>query len=71
MKVTVDSEQSKASIIRNCTKLRGSGVPQSLAKVFITPDLTPKEREHNKSLRSQLAELNKNGKKYKIKKMGR
>jgi len=35
---------------------------------LITPDLTPKEREHNKSLRSQLAELTKNGKKYKIKK---
>jgi len=44
----VDSEQSKASVLRNCIKLRGSGIPQSLANVFITPDMTPKEREHNK-----------------------
>lgn len=67
LKITMDSEQSKASVLRNCTKLRGSGVPQSLAKVFITPDMTPKEREHNKSLRAQLAEMNKNGKSFRIK----
>jgi len=35
--------RSKASILRNSTKVRVSGDPQSLAKVFITPDLTPKE----------------------------
>jgi len=63
LKVSVDSESSKASILRNCTKLRGKDVPQSLSKVFITPDMTIKERESNRALRSQLAELNKDGKK--------
>ena len=29
--------------------------------------MTPKERECNKSLRNQLADLNKNGKNYRIK----
>ena len=67
LKITVDSELSKASILRNCTKLRGSDVPKSLEKVFVTPDLTAKEREHNKSLRNQLAELNKDGRNYRIK----
>ena len=71
LKVTVDSEQSKAMVLRNCTKLRGKEIPQNLTKVFITPDMTPKEREKNKALRAQLAELNKDGKNYKIKKTGR
>ena len=39
-----------------------------LSKVFITPDMNIKERENNKALRTQLAELNKDGRKYKIKK---
>ena len=47
LKVSVYSELSKASILRNCTKLRGKDVPQSLSKVFITPDMTIKERESN------------------------
>ena len=45
----------------------GKDVPKHLSKVFITPDMTPKERECNKSLRNQLADLNKNGKNYRIK----
>ena len=32
-------------------------------KVFIIPDLTPKEQEQSKELRKQLAELNSSGKK--------
>ena len=67
LKISVDSLKSKASILRNCTKLRGKDVPKHLSKVFITPDMTPKERECNKSLRNQLADLNKNGKNYRIK----
>ena len=67
LKVSVDSEHSKAAILRNSTKLRGKDVPQCLSKVFITPDMTIKEREKNKHLRAELAELNKDGKKYKIK----
>jgi len=61
IKITVDSEESKVSILRNCNKLRDNNIPQNLAEVFITPDLTPKERQHNKSLRNELAELNKDG----------
>ena len=45
LKISVDSEQSKAAVLQNCTKLRGKEVPQHLTKVFITPDMTPKERE--------------------------
>jgi len=67
LKISVDSQQSKAAILRNCTKLRGKEVPQYLAKVFITPDMTPKERESNKALRAKLSELNKDGKNYQIK----
>lgn len=67
LKVSVDSLKSKASILRNCTKLRGKDVPGRWSKVFITPDMTPKEREQNKSLRNQLADLNKNGREYRIK----
>ena len=47
LKISVDSQQSKAAVLQNCTKLRGKEVPQYLAKVFITPDVTPKERESN------------------------
>jgi len=67
LKISVDSIHSKATILHNCTKLRGKEVLQCLPKVFITPDTTIKERESNKALRNQLAELNKGGKKYKIK----
>ena len=35
--------------------------------MYITPDLTPREQQHNKALRAQLAEMNKDGKKYWIK----
>jgi len=60
LKVSVDSLKSKALILQNCTKLRGQDVPECFSKVFITPDLTLKEREHNKNLRNGLADLNKN-----------
>jgi len=67
LKVSVDSLKSKVSIHRNCTKLRGKDVTESLSKVFITPDMTPKERKCNKSLRNQLGDLDKNGRNYRIK----
>ena len=70
LKVSVDSEHSKAAILCNSTKLRGKDVPQYLSKVFITPDMTIKEREKSKHLRAELAHLNKDGKKYKIKMAG-
>ena len=62
LKITLDSERSKALILKNCTKLRGADTPEYLKSVYITPDLTPKERDTNKALRSKLNELNKDGK---------
>ena len=67
LKITLDSERSKALILKNCTKLRGTDTPEYLKSVFITPDLTPKERDTNKALRSKLNELNKDGKVFRIK----
>ena len=67
LKITLDSERSKALILKNCTKLRSSDIPEYLKSVYITPDLTPNERENNKALRSKLNELNKDGRIYRIK----
>ena len=67
LKVSVASESDKASIMRNCTKLRNVNLPSIVQKVFITPDLTPREQEVNKKLRAELKELNKDGNKFKIK----
>ena len=59
IKVSVECEREKAAILHNCTK--------NIQKVYITPDLTPREQQHNKALRARLAEMNKDGKKYLIK----
>lgn len=67
LKITVDSEKDKASILRNAMKLRSCDSPDHLKKIFITPDMTPKEREENKNLRAKLSELNKDGNNYRIK----
>ena len=65
--MSVESEREKAAILRNCTKLRAKDNPEDIQKVYITPDLTPREQQHNKALRARLAEMNKDGKKYLIK----
>ena len=70
IKVSVESERDKAMLLRNCTKLRSKDNPEDIQKVYITPDLTPREQQQNKELRVQLAEKNKNGKKYLIKTAG-
>lgn len=67
LKITVESEDEKASILRNVKKLRLSSTPEHLKRIFITPDLTQKEREVNKVLRSELAERNKSGRQFRIK----
>ena len=67
LKITLDSERLKVLILKNCTKLRGEDMPEYLKSVYITPDLTPKERDTNKALRSKLNELNKEGKVFQIK----
>ena len=67
LKITVASDMEKGQILRNCTKLRSANNPEEVKKVFITPDLTPKEQAINKSLRTELKNLNKDGKVYQIK----
>jgi len=70
MKVSVDSEHDKVAILHKCTKLRSKDNPDDIQKVYITPDLTPREQQENKVLRSKLAEMNKTEKKYGIKTAG-
>ena len=67
LKITFNSSQEKAAVLRSCTKLRKSDVPEDVRRIYITPDLTPKELELNKTLRFQLAEKNKNDNQYRIK----
>ena len=67
LKITVETEKEKASILRNAFKLRNKELPEHLRKIFITPDMTPKEREEHKVLRAKLFEVNKSGNNYKIK----
>ena len=67
LKITVDSVESKAFILRNCTSLRKADPSSQYNKIYITPDLTPSEREANRQLRSKLKEMNKDGNCYKIK----
>ena len=67
LRVTVNSDKEKAAILRSCTRLRGESVPSNFRKIYITPDLTPKQQEENKLLRTKLADMNKDGNFYRIK----
>ena len=67
LRISVSSDHEKANILQNCTKLRGKDVPDPFCKVYICPDLIPKEQENNKELREQLKNMNKDGKVYQIK----
>ena len=67
LKVTVSTEQEKAGILRNCTKLRNSNNPNDIKNIFITPDLTPLEQTANRKLREELKEKNKDGNFFRIK----
>ena len=51
----------RSSIIRSISD------PEYLSSVFITPDLTKKERDENKALRNKLKEMNNGENKYQIK----
>ena len=66
LKISLGTELEKAIILCNCTKLRDPKLSPVLHKVFITPDLTPKERESNKNLRAQLKEMNKGSRQFQI-----
>ena len=67
MKVTVDTLESRAFVLRNCTKLRNADQSSYYSNIYVTPDLTQTEREANRQLRARLDDLNKDGKQYKIK----
>ena len=67
LKITISSEQDKAKILCSCTKLSNCENPAEIQKLFITPDLTPREQEANKALRTELKELNKEQNLYRIK----
>ena len=67
LKVTVSSDKEKAAILRSCTRLRKESTPSQFSNVYITPDLTPQQQLQNKLLRNKLAEMNQDGKLYRIK----
>ena len=68
LKVAVNTVEPKAFILRNCTSLRKADPSSFYHKIYITPDLTPAEREANHQLRMKLKEMNKDGRLYKRKK---
>ena len=51
MKVTVGSVKTKREILSNTKKLKNA---ENWSRVFITPDLTPKERDRSRTLREEL-----------------
>ena len=67
IKVTVDSVEAKAFILHSCTNLRKADPASHYHKIYVTPDLTPAQREANLQLRTKLKEMNKDGKSYVIK----
>ena len=67
LKLVLASEHDKALLLHNCTKLRSKDNPDDVRKVYVTPDLTPREQQKSKALRAQLFEMNKEGKNYWIK----
>ena len=67
LKISLDSSHEKAAVLQNCTKLRDRSNPDDIRNVYITHDLTPNEQQQNKTLRSKLAEMNKEGNHYRIK----
>ena len=53
LRVTLENVEVKKQILMKAKHLRDS-VDGNLSKVFISPDLTPKEREANRKLREEL-----------------
>ena len=67
LKVQVSSEKSKKMVLHNTAKLRDHSNQDHIKKIFITPDLIPKQQKENKILREKLNEMNKSGKSDRIK----
>ena len=53
LKVTLDSIETKRQVLAKAKTLRNSS-HSDLKKVYVSPDLTPKERDANKKLRDEL-----------------
>ena len=70
LKVMFTSIEGKPAVLCNKNQLRKEGIPEYARNVYMTPDLTSTEQESNKNLRQELNTLNKDGKKYMIKKQG-
>ena len=68
MLVALDKEQHKRTIIKKATKLRES---RRWNTIYVSPDLTIKEREINKALRDELKRRKENGEQNLIIKRGR
>ena len=51
LRIEIKDLAAKRQILRNATKLRASS---KWSNVYVSPDLTPKEREQNKLLREEL-----------------
>ena len=64
LKVTVSFDIEKAAV---CTCLHYESTPSNFHKIYIMPDLTPQQQRENKLLRSNLADMNKDGNFYRIK----
>ncbi|XP_065911357.1 uncharacterized protein [Dysidea avara] len=67
IKVSLSSREETLTILRSRWNLRSKEHPSHVTKTFITPDLTPLEQQKSKQLRAELANLNKEGKRYRIK----
>ena len=57
LKIAIETEKEKASLLCKAFKLRNKELPEDLTKIFITPDMTPEEREERKVLRTKLFEV--------------
>jgi len=53
LKISVSSKHEKKFNLKLCNK----EYPNDIQKIYITPDLTPKEQKENKALRNKLFEL--------------
>lgn len=51
LKISVSSKREKGLVLKNCVKLWNKNHPADIQRVYITPDLTPKEQQENKALR--------------------
>ena len=54
LKISVNSEVEKASLLWNANKLKNVDHPEETQHIFITPDLAPKEQQINGTFSKQI-----------------